>query len=249
MTRRRKKRREQIHRRLIFAVCAVTLAIIAITAIKTNTGQQETQERAEIVKIEENTETPESAEAITVTEDAPPDKYAVFDSMSRDWGGENEGFVFYEIPPEYAEKGGYFPEIMQIYTYCLCKQEGVSYPLIVAMIERESGYQFDTVGDNGRSFGYMQINAAANADRIEESGCTDMLNPYQNVRVGIRLMKDLIEKYGTIQDALTAYNYGEAGAYRHLWSNGIYVYDYNQSIMNRMREIEEELQNECQSDN
>lgn len=249
MTRRRKKRREQIRRRLIFSVCAVTLAIIAMTAIKANTGQQEAQERAEIIKAEESRETLERLEAHIVTEAAEPDKYAVFDTMSRDWGGENEGFVFYEIPPEYAEKGGYFPEIMQVYTYCLCKQEGVSYPLIVAMIERESGYQFDAVGDDGRSFGYMQINEAANADRIEESGCTDMLNPYQNVRVGIGLMKDLIDKYGTIQDALTAYNYGEAGAYRHLWSKGIYVYDYNESIMSRMREIEEELQNECQSDN
>lgn len=241
MTRRRKKRRNQIRRRFIFAVCAVMLAIIAVTAIKANTGQQEAQKRAEIVKVEESRETLESLEAYIVTETEPPEKYAVFDAMSRDWGGENEGFVFYEIPPEYAKKGGYFPEVMQIYTYCLCKQEGVSYPLIVAMIERESGYQFDAVGDDGRSFGYMQINATANAERIEESGCTDMLNPYQNVRVGIGLMKDLIEKYGTIQDALTAYNYGETGAYRHLWSNGIYVYEYNEGIMSRMREIEEEL--------
>lgn len=246
MTRRRKKKREQTRRRLISAVCAVTLAIIATTVIKANTGQQE---RAETAKAEARRETLERVEAITATEAAKPDKYAVFDTMSREWGGENEGFVFYEIPPEYVEKDGYFPEIMQIYTYCLCKHEGVSYPLIVAMIERESEYKFDAVGDDGRSFGYMQINVAANTDRIEESGCTNMLNPYQNVRVGIGLMKDLIEKYGTIQDALTAYNYGEAGAYRHLWSNGIYVYDYNQSIMSRMREIEEDLQHECQSDN
>lgn len=203
---------------------------------------QNYKEFEEIVNQKETVEQEEEQRETT-------DKYVVFDAMSRDWGGENEGFVFYEIPPEYAEKGGYFPEIMQIYTYCLCKQEEVSYPLIVAMIERESRYQFDAVGDNGCSFGYMQINAAENADRIEENGCADMLNPYQNVRVGISLIKDLIDKYGTVQDALAAYNYGETGAYRHLWSNGVYVYDYNEGIMNRMREIEEELNNECQSDN
>jgi soluble lytic murein transglycosylase-like protein len=77
---------------------------------------------------------------------------------------------------------------------------------------------------------------------MKELECNNLLNPYQNVRVGISLMKDLIEKYGTIQDALTVYNYGETGARRYLWSNGIYVYDYNKSIMSRMNEIEEELQ-------
>ena len=54
-------------------------------------------------------------------------------------------------------------------------------------------------------------------------------------------MKELIDKYGTIQDALAVCNYGATGAKEHLWSNGIYVYDYNESIMNRMKEIEEEL--------
>jgi soluble lytic murein transglycosylase-like protein len=131
---------------------------------------------------------------------------------------------------------------MQIYTYCICKQEDVSYPLIVAMIEHESGYKFDEAGDGGESLGYMQISEKWHKDRMKELECNNLLNPYQNVRVGISLMKDLIEKYGTIQDALTVYNYGETGARRYLWSNGIYVYDYNKSIMSRMNEIEEELQ-------
>ena len=87
----------------------------------------------------------------------------------------------------------------------------------------------------------MQIMEVYHADRMEELNCTDLMNPYQNVRVGISLMKDLIEKYGTVQDALAAYNYGETGARRHLWSKGIYVYEYNESIMRQMREIEEEL--------
>ena len=31
-------------------------------------------------------------------QDTEPDKYAVFDTMSADWGGEEDGFVLYEIP-------------------------------------------------------------------------------------------------------------------------------------------------------
>lgn len=241
MTRGRRERHKRTCRRLILAVLVVIVAMIATAVVKGNTGQQEGQERAEIIETGVQLEAEKRVEASGISKAAPPDRYAVFDSMSRDWGDEAEGFVFYEIPPEYEANGGYFPEIMQIYTYCLCRQEGVSYPLIVAMIERESGYRFDCIGDDGGSSGYMQIMEVYHADRMEELNCTDLMNPYQNVRVGISLMKDLIEKYGTVQDALAAYNYGETGARRHLWSKGIYVYEYNEGIMRRMREIEEEL--------
>lgn len=65
-------------------------------------------------------------------QDTEPDKYAVFDTMSADWGGEEEGFVFYEIPEEYSRTDGYFPEKMQVYTYCVCKQYGVRYTLLMS---------------------------------------------------------------------------------------------------------------------
>lgn len=99
-------------------------------------------------------------------QDAEPDKYAVFDTMSADWGGEEDGFVLYEIPEEYSRTGGYFPEKMQVYTYCVCKQYGVRYDLVVALIEKESGYKFDKVGDDGHSIGYMQIYEECHRDRI-----------------------------------------------------------------------------------
>lgn len=179
------------------------------------------------------------------SQDIEPDKYAVFDTMSADWGGEEDGFVFYEIPEEYSRTGGYFPEKMQVYTYCVCKQYGVRYDLVVALIEKESGYKFDKIGDDGHSIGYMQIYEECHRDRMERLNVTDLMNPYQNVLVGIDYLSELIERYGTIQDALAAYNYGEQGAKQHLWKNGIYVYEYNQTIMSRMKEIEEELEQDA----
>lgn len=170
---------------------------------------------------------------------------AVFDTMSADWGGEEDGFVLYEIPEEYSRTGGYFPEKMQVYTYCVCKQYGVRYDLVVALIEKESGYKFDKVGDDGHSIGYMQIYEECHRDRMERLNVTDLTNPYQNVLVGTDYLSELIERYGTIQDALAAYNYGEQGAKQHLWKNGIYVYEYNQTIMSRMKEIEEELEQDA----
>lgn len=169
-----------------------------------------------------------------------PDRYAIFGTMSADWGGENDGFVYHAIPEEYENTGGYFPEKMQCYTYILCKQYGVDYSIVVALIERESSYVFDKVGDDGNSVGYMQIYESAHTDRMERLNCTNLKNPYQNVYVGIDYLAELIEKYGTVQDALAAYNYGERGARTHLWNNGIYVYSYNEGIMKRARELEEE---------
>ena len=155
--------------------------------------------------------------------------------------GDIEGFVYYEIPEEYQRTGGCLPEKVQKYTYSLCKQEGVRYALILAMIEAESEYKFDAVGDDGTSIGYMQVGEKWHKDRMKEVGATDLLNPYENIRVGVDYIKELQEKYGTIQDALTAYNYGESGAWEHMWSKGKYVYEYNETIMRRMKEIEGEL--------
>ena len=121
----------------------------------------------------------------------------------------------------------------------ICKQNDVPYALVLAIIEHESGYEFDKVGDGGQSKGYMQIYEKWHTDRMKRLNCTDLMNPYQNVRVGIDFLSYLLKKYGTVQDALAAYNYGEKGAREHLWSNGVYVYSYNSAIMQRMKEIEE----------
>ena len=155
--------------------------------------------------------------------------------------GEDSGsikeFIYYELPEQYAEKGS-FPLQMQEYTYKLCEEYGISYALVIAVIEHESGY-VNAVGDGGRSKGYMQIKEDCHEDRMQRLGCTDLMDPYQNLRVGIDFLSYLLGKYGTVQDALAAYNYGEKGAREHLWSNGVYVYSYNSEIMQRMKEIEE----------
>lgn len=224
----KRKRRMSRRRRELTYIAVMVLLAIAVSIGLTRSVMRDDKEFEEYEQ-----------------QDTEPDKYAVFDTMSADWGGEEDGFVLYEIPEEYSRTGGYFPEKMQVYTYCVCKQYGVRYDLVVALIEKESGYKFDKVGDDGHSIGYMQIYEECHRDRMERLNVTDLTNPYQNVLVGIDYLSELIERYGTIQDALAAYNYGEQGAKQHLWKNGIYVYEYNQTIMSRMKEIEEELEQDA----
>lgn len=235
---RRKRRARRARRRNAFRVIVVAgVVTVLCVAVFSNKKPEQVEERQQ----EETThaETVQNPETIVQTAEEIESKYKVFDTMSEDWGScDLEGFVYYDLPEQYADKG-YFPEKMQIYTRCLCKQNDVPYALVLALIEHESGYEFDKVGDGGQSKGYMQIYEKWHTDRMQRLGCTDLMNPYQNVRVGIDFLSYLLKKYGTVQDALAAYNYGEKGAREHLWSNGVYVYSYNSAIMQRMKEIEE----------
>ena len=221
-------------------VVAGVVTALCVAAFGSKKPEQIEENQQETMQEETtHAETVQNPETIVQTEEEIENKYKVFDTMSEDWGScDLEGFVYYDLPEQYADKG-YFPEKMQIYTRCLCKQNDVPYALVLALIERESGYEFDKVGDGGKSKGYMQIYEKWHTDRMQRLGCTDLMNPYQNVRVGIDFLSYLLKKYGTVQDALAAYNYGEKGAREHLWRNGVYVYSYNSAIMQRMKEIEE----------
>lgn len=259
-TRKRHRQRAAMLIALVLVLAGSMIATAAVICVDKQKRQESKQEPLEwISKMQEKKfgrYTFDAAGWETILQDVPTgkrmeskqrsenmqDKYAVFDAMPENWGDDADGFVFYEIPEEYDRTGGYFPENMQVYTYCICEQYGVRYDLVVALIEKESGYTFDKIGDDGHSIGYMQIYEEWHRDRMERLNVTDLKNPYQNVLVGIDYLSELIERYGTIQDALAAYNYGEQGAKRNLWKKGIYVYEYNQTIMSRMKEIGEELE-------
>jgi len=133
-------------------VIAVLLTGFCVTLFNVKEPEQQ-EEETETTQAE----VMQNPETMTQTAESIEDKYKVFDTMSEDWGSDDlEGFVFYDLPERYADKG-YFPEKMQIYTRCLCKQNDVPYALVLAIIEHESGYEFDKTGDNGNSKGYMQI--------------------------------------------------------------------------------------------
>lgn len=226
---RRKRQARHAGRRDAFhlTMIAVLMTVLCLMIVNIKEPEQTEEEQSETT----HAEVVQNPETIVQTAEETENKYKVFDGMSEDWGSDDlEGFVLYKLPEQYANKG-YFPEKMQIYTRCLCKQNDVPYALVLAIIEHESGYEFDKVGDGGQSKGYMQIYEKWHTDRMKRLNCTDLMNPYQNVRVGIDFLSYLLKKYGTVQDALAAYNYGEKGAREHLWSNGVYVYSYNLSLI------------------
>lgn len=111
----------------------------------------------------------------------------------------------------------------------LCDDYGVDMPLVLAIIGQESNYKPDAAGDNGNSLGLMQIQPRWHQGRMDDLGATDLLDPYQNVTVGIDLLAELVGENKGTEWAVTAYN---AGAGTADYNNAIGTRtEYTESVM------------------
>ena len=99
---------------------------------------------------------------------------------------------------------------LQELLWAACEETGCPYELALAVVFRESSYR-NTTGDSGNSVGYMQIQPKWHQERMEKLGVTDLSDPLSNFRVGCDLLAELIEKYGSVESALTCYNTGSPG--------------------------------------
>lgn len=91
----------------------------------------------------------------------------------------------------------------------MCAARGVCPSIILSMIYHESRYDEKAIGDNGNSFGLMQIQLSQHEERVSRLGVTDLLDGAQNVIVGIDYLDELLDRYnGDYGAALTAYNQG-----------------------------------------
>ena len=98
---------------------------------------------------------------------------------------------------------------LQLHIIQTCEEHHIDPAIVMAMIWRESGFRADAVGDDGNAFGLMQIWPYWHSARCERLGCTDLLDPYQNVVVGIDYLAESIDRYdGDVAKALVAYNQG-----------------------------------------
>lgn len=125
---------------------------------------------------------------------------------------------------------------LQRHIFNECDEHLIKPKIIFAMIERESSYYSDSIGDNGESFGLMQIQPKWNYDRMKKLGCFNLLDPFQNTSVGIDLIAELLKKGKPTEWALMAYNGGEQYA-NDMMECGL-VSDYAQDVLNIMDAID-----------
>ena len=128
-------------------------------------------------------------------------------------------------------------EEYQRYLLELAGEKEIDPRLILAVMFVESSFDAATVGDDGKSYGLMQVQPKWHGERMERLGVTDLLNPRQNAAVGVDYLAELIEKYGDEEMALVAYNAGPTGAYENWFCRGIYSSDYSQKVMAEKEKI------------
>lgn len=94
-------------------------------------------------------------------------------------------FIAYEDVP--------LPEDMQIFMQQECKELDLSYEFALALMETESSFNPDAVGDGGRSVGYMQINQC-NWQRMADDYGLDVSDEKENVAAGLRILRELFDQ-------------------------------------------------------
>ena len=107
--------------------------------------------------------------------------------------------TLYEVPLD---------EELQLHIISEAEAHGIDPAIVVAMAWKESTYNPEAIGDNGSSFGLLQVQPRWHSSRMEKLGCPDLLDPYQNVTVGIDYLCELVSRYGDLGAALTGYNQG-----------------------------------------
>lgn len=132
-------------------------------------------------------------------------------------------------------------EEIQLHIFAECKKYNISPALVIAIIERESTFDADRVGDNGKSFGIMQIQPEWHNHRVKELGYTefDWFNPKQNISVGCHFLNELFGKYGDdLYTVLMGYN-GSPSYVKKMTSQGL-VSDYALEVSARAEQLEAE---------
>lgn len=131
-----------------------------------------------------------------------------------------EEVTYFDVPLSHS---------LQRYIYEVCADENVPVSLIIAMIDQESKFNPEVVSKTG-DYGLMQINTINHEWLAEEYRTADMLDPYQNVFCGIKVIGSYIQNYNDYGLALMAYNMGDYGA-KKAWENGIKSTSYSESVL------------------
>lgn len=149
-----------------------------------------------------------------------------------------------ETEPETTREIIYYYDVplsdsLQDHIFSECEKYGIDPAIIIAMIYRESSYRENVVGDNGNSFGLMQINAKWHEDRMKKLGVTDLLDPYQNVTVGINYLAELYRYKGNMKWAIMAYNGGYSYADR--WYDKGKFSSYVEEVLAMSEELKRDI--------
>lgn len=127
---------------------------------------------------------------------------------------------------------------LQKYIYEKCQEYKVDPALVIAVIDVETNGTFDpeSKGDYSdgvyHSFGLMQIWASEHTPRCLRLNAYNLLDPRQNILVGIDFLSELIDHYdGDMDEVLSFYNCDSTGNYARLVKAKAEQYDESKQIV------------------
>lgn len=124
---------------------------------------------------------------------------------------------------------------LQDYIWAVCDEYHVDRTLVYAIIQRESNFNPKLIGDDGDSYGLMQVQYKWHEERMDLFNCRDLLDPYQNVRVGVDYLAELLSTGKSIHWVLMAYNGGRDYA-TEMESEGL-ISIYTQDVLKNKSEL------------
>ena len=119
------------------------------------------------------------------------------------------------------------------YIELLCQERNMCPELVQAIIEQESNW--DPEARNGDCAGLMQISEKWHRDRMERLGVEDLMDPYDNILLGVDYLQELFRRYEDPAMVLMIYN-GDSRAWEY-WEAGE-MSDYAARILERAAELE-----------
>lgn len=168
--------------------------------------------------------------------------------------------IIINIEPSIESEPDYYPQVplssaLKKHIILECDKYQIPPIVIFAMIWRETEYgcyratydpvidRYERLGDNGKSYGIMQIQQHYYEDEMAQLGLTDLKDNFQNVTLGIFLMNKLIETYETrypnysVACALLAYNRGSGSANSYIKKYGLASVEENEYVKTTFQEI------------
>ncbi len=117
------------------------------------------------------------------------------------------------------------------------ERQQVDPALVVAMVEVESGFDPAAVGDGGMSYGLMQLHLEGAGAGYTPEWLLDVSN---NLELGTAFLRACVDRFPSLNYAVSAYNQGIAGAEQRGIINQGYVNQVLQGQKRwsqRMREV------------
>jgi hypothetical protein len=213
---------------VIFLVVIMVLELYILGGLRLNNNIEDVTDS----KVIETTDSPEEYGGLII--EGPPEDLRMAPDVMEDSPDEAveenaEAAVtklYYDVPLDID---------LQEHIFAVCEIYDVDPAVIISMIARESSFRANAMGDGGESYGLMQIKKKWHKARMERLGVTDLLDPYQNVTVGIDLLAELLRYGDSLEWALMCYNGGYAYADKRI-ANGK-ISDYAKGVIGMSKEL------------